>query len=286
MSNERITDLPTVSNSSLSDIIYAVQGFTSPTNLGVSVQESMQQVFNLMLSNIILHNAGNPNGAVAGNIYQLCWDTTDSVMFVCVTSGTSSSAVWADISPGSGLISPANGGTGVSNPTAHTIPVAEGASPFHFLGPLTNGQVLIGSSGLDPVPANLSAGPGISIANAAGTITISGTASGIGWTDVTGVSQAMVADNGYTANNGSLVTFTLPATAAYGTGLAVIGKGAGGWKINVGSGQNIQVGSLSTTVSTGSVASTNQFDVINLVCTTANTTWTVLGGVQGNLTIV
>lgn len=286
MSNEMITSLPTVANASLSDIIYAVQGFTSPSNLGVSVQETLQQVFNLMLSNTILHNAGNPNGAVAGNTYQLCWDTTDSVMFVCVTSGTTSSAVWVDISPGSGLISPTNGGTGVSNPAAHTLPVAEGASAFNFLGPLTNGQVLIGSNGLDPVPGTLTAGPGISIVNGAGTVTISGTASGIGWTDVTGVSQAMAADSGYTANNAGLVTFTLPATAAYGTGLAVVGKGAGGWKINVGTGQNIQVGSSSTTVTTGSVASTNAFDSINLVCTTANTAWTVLGGVQGNLTIV
>lgn len=288
MANERITDLPTVTNASLSDIIYAVQGFTGPSNLGVSVQETLQQVFNLMLANTILHNAGNPNGAVAGNIYQLCWDTTDSIMFVCVTSGTATSAVWTDISPGSGVVTPTNGGTGVSNPTAHTLPVAEGSSNFNFLGPLTNGQILIGSSGVDPVPANLSAGPGISISNGAGTITISGTASGIGWTDVTGTSQAMVADNGYTANNVGLVTFTLPATAAYGTGLAVVGKGAGGWKIAQNAGQNIQIGTTSSTVGVGgSVASTNQFDSINFVCTTANTTWTVLGGPQSSgLTIV
>ena len=283
---EMITQLPTVASASLTDIIYAVQGFVSPSVPGTSVQETLQQVFNLMLSRTILHNAGNPNGAVAGSVYQLCWDTTNSIMYVCTTSGTSSSAVWTDISPGSSIITPALGGTGVANPTAHTLPVAEGASNFHFLGPLTNGQLLIGSTGADPVPAALSAGPGISIANGAGTITISGTASGIGWTDVTGASQAMVADNGYTANNAGLVTFTLPATAAYGTGLAVVGKGSGGWQINVGTGQNIQVGSLSTTVTTGSVASTNRFDSINLVCSTADTTWSVLGGVQGNLTIV
>jgi hypothetical protein len=284
--NEMITQLPTVATSALTDIIYAVQGYVSPSSPGTSVQETLQQVFNLMLSNTVLHHAGNPNGAVAGNVYQLCWDTTNSIMYVCTTSGTSSSAVWTDISPGSSLITPALGGTGVSDPTAHTLPVAEGASNFNFLGPLTNGQLLIGSAGADPVPTTLTAGPGISIANGAGSITISGTASGIGWTDVTGASQAMAADSGYTANNAGLVTFTLPSTAAYGTGLAVVGKGAGGWKINVGTGQNIQVGSLSTTVTTGSVASTNQFDAINLVCTTVNTTWTVLGGVQGNLTIV
>jgi hypothetical protein len=284
--NEMITQLPTVGSANLSDIIYAVQGYVSPASPGTSVQESLQQVFNLVLSNTILHNAGNPNGAVAGNTFQLCWDTTHQVMYVCVTSGTSSTAVWVDISPGSSLISPTDGGTGLSNPTAHSILIAEGASNFNPVL-LTNGQVLIGSTGLDPVAATLTAGPGISIANGAGSVTISGTASGIGWTDVTGATQAMVADSGYTANRSSLVTFTLPATAAYGTGLAVVGKGTGGWTIAQNVGQNIQIGSLSSTIGAGgSVSSTNQFDSINLVCTTANTTWTVLGGVQGNLTIV
>lgn len=286
MANEMITQLPTVGSATLSDIIYAVQGYVSPASPGTSVQESLQQVFNLMLANTILHNAGNPNGAVAGNIYQLCWDTTHQVMYVCVTSGTTSTAVWVDISPGSGLISPTDGGTGLSNPTAHSILIAEGASNFNPIL-LTNGQVLIGSTGADPVPSTLTAGPGISIANAAGSVTISGTASGIGWTDVTAASQAMVADSGYTANRSSLVTLTLPATAAYGTGLAVVGKGTGGWSIAQNSGQNIQIGSLSSTIGVGgSVSSTNQFDSVNFVCTVANTTWTVLGGPQGNLAIL
>jgi hypothetical protein len=285
MANEMITQLPTVTSASPSDIIYAVTGYISPSSPGTSVQETLQQISTLMLSQTILNNAGNPNGSVAGNTYQLCYDTTHLVLYVCTTSGSASTAVWTSV--GSSLATPANGGTGVSNPTAHTLPVAEGSSNFNFLGPLTNGQLLIGSTGADPVAASLSAGPGISIANGAGSITISGTASGIGWTDVTGTTQAMVADNGYTANNAGLITFTLPATAAYGTGLAVVGKGAGGWTIAQNSGQNIQIGSTSSTVGAGgSVSSTNRFDSINLVCTTANTTWTVLGGPQGNFTIV
>ncbi len=51
--------------------------------------------------------------------------------------------------------SAASGASGVSSPAAHTIPVAQGGSPWHFVGPLTNGQLLIGSTGNDPVPASL-----------------------------------------------------------------------------------------------------------------------------------
>lgn len=287
MANEMITQLPTVPNSSMSDIIYAVNGFVSPSIPGTSVQETLQQVFNLFLANTILNNSGNPNGSVAGVQYQLCWDKTNNLMYICTTSGSSSTAIWTALPPNTGIVSPADGGTGVANPPAHTLPIAQGASNFNFLGPLTNGQLLIGVTGSDPMPATLTAGPGISIAPGAGSIMISGTASGIGWTDVTGTSQAMTADNGYTANNAGLVTLTLPATAAYGTGLAVVGKGAGGWTIAQNAGQNIQIGSSSSTVGVGgSVSSTNRFDVVNFVCTTANTTWTVISGPQGNLTIV
>lgn len=91
---EMFTSLPTVSTAMMSDIICTVQGYSSPTNLGLSVQETLQQVYNLFQSNIILYNAGNPNGAVAGTTYQLCWDTTNLILYVCTTTGTASTAVW------------------------------------------------------------------------------------------------------------------------------------------------------------------------------------------------
>lgn len=49
---EKWTDLPTVSNASLSDIICAVQGYVSPSDIGDSVQETWQQVFNLFNQNV------------------------------------------------------------------------------------------------------------------------------------------------------------------------------------------------------------------------------------------
>jgi hypothetical protein len=144
----------------------------------------------------------------------------------------------------------------------------------------TNGQIPIGN-GADYTLATLTAGPGVSITNAPGSVTIAGTGSGIGWTEVTGTTQAMTADSGWVTNNGALVTLTLPATAAFGTAISVIGKGAGGWQIAQNAGQNIQVGDFSSTVGAGGfIASTNRYDSIDLICTTANTTWTVLGGPQ------
>jgi hypothetical protein len=68
------------------------------------------------------------------------------------------------------------------------------------------------------------------------------------WTEVTGTTQAMSVANGYVANNGSLVTFTLPATAAIGDVIQVWGKGAGGWKIAQNATQQIVCEVLSSTV--------------------------------------
>lgn len=60
--------------------------------------------------------------------------------------GTISSGTWNGTS-----INPTYGGTGVSNPTAHTIPVAEGSSNFTFISPSTAGFVLTSNgTGSDP----------------------------------------------------------------------------------------------------------------------------------------
>ncbi len=53
------------------------------------------------------------------------------------------------------LIATNRGGTGVNSPTAHGILVGEGASPM-VSKVLTNGQVLVGVTGSDPVPTAVS----------------------------------------------------------------------------------------------------------------------------------
>ena len=152
---------------------------------------------------------------------------------------------------------------------------------------MTNGQILLGSTGANPVLGTLTAGTGISIINNAGSVTVSGTGGGMTWTVVAGTSSAMAVNNGYVSNNAGLVTFTLPATAAVGTMLGVAGLGAGGWKVAQNASQLIHLGgSVTTTGVGGSLASTNAFDSLQLLCVVANTTWIVLSGAQGIITVV
>jgi hypothetical protein len=98
-------------------------------------------------------------------------------------------------------------------------------------------------------------------------------------------SAAMLPNNNYIANNVALVTLTLPVTAAVGTTLRIIGLGTGGWSIVQNTGQSINDGILSTTVTTGSLSSTQRYNAVELMCVVANTTWNVISG-QGNFTIV
>lgn len=171
-----------------------------------------------------------------------------------------------------GVIAAANSSVLLTNSTG--VPAWSGA--------LTNGQLIIGSTGATPVASTLTAGANISIVNAAGTITISATGlGGFSWTVVTGTSQAMASDNGYIANNAGLVTLTLPAVSLVGDEIDIIGKGTGGWKVQCGLAQTIVVGS-STTSSAGSVASTNAKDAFYMICTVANTEWTVASAPQSS----
>ncbi len=106
------------------------------------------------------------------------------------------------------------------------------------------------------------------------------------WVDVTGTTQSMSVNVGYIADNAGLVTITLPTTAAQGTVQRVAGNGAGGWLIAQNASQNIKIGNQTTTTGTGgSLASTNRYDQLELLCTVANTTWVAMGG-WGNITVV
>jgi hypothetical protein len=109
---------------------------------------------------------------------------------------------------------------------------------------------------------------------------------GLLWQEIT-TSQVGVINNGYITNSSSLITLTLPSTAVEGNIIAIVGKGSGGWRISLNSGQSIIVGTGTTTVSTGSVNSTYFTDCIEILCTTGgvNSIWTARSFV-GNLTII
>src|SRR5580765_7290475 len=158
--------------------------------------------------------------------------------------------------------------------TQHAV-LLGGASNLITSLPLINGQLAIGNTGNDPTAATLTAGTGVSIANASGSITISAVGGGLTWTVVTGTSQAAAVNNGYIANNAGLVTVTLPATSAVGDTVAVTGiNNATGWKVAQNAGNTIFFGNATTTPGTGgSLASTATRDTVYLICMTANATW-------------
>lgn len=161
----------------------------------------------------------------------------------------------------------------------------------------TNNSINLSSSGIVSYDGagvffgrTLQQGSNVVITNANGvsgdpTISVPGIMS---WTEVTGTSQSMAVQNGYIANNAALVTLTLPATAAIGDALRILGKGVGGWKLEINATQQIIFGKLASIVGTGgSLASTHQNDCIELRCITSGTAtvWEVASSV-GNITVV
>ena len=180
-------------------------------------------------------------------------------------------------------LSATQGGLGVASPTAHGILIAEGASAATPIV-LSAGQVLIGTTSSDPTGATLSAGTGVSINSASGAITISSTGVGsLVWNDVSGTTQTAAVNSGYIISNASQTTVTLPTTAAEGSVFAVQGKGAGGWILQMATGQTCHFGNTASS-SAGSLTSTNQWDSVTIVCVTANVTFAVTSAV-GNLTV-
>jgi len=91
------------------------------------------------------------------------------------------------------------------------------------------------------------------------------------WVVVT-TDQTLVHNEGYFANGGGNLNFTLPATASIGDTFQVVAMSAGGWTVKQNAGQSIGIANLTTTVGTGgSIASLNQGDWIEIVCNVTNT---------------
>lgn len=90
-------------------------------------------------------------------------------------TGASNNAAWAQIALAtgvSGTLPVGNGGSGGTTFTDHGILLGSDAAAFTATAAPTDGQLLIGSTGNDPVLATLTDGSGITITEGAGTITV------------------------------------------------------------------------------------------------------------------
>lgn len=191
------------------------------------------------------------------------YNTTSSIEFILVSFNTTSGEVQANWQP-----------IGSSTTPVSSFSVPHGTSPVFptALGNLTftstaNTVQITGST--NSINLDVTTTPG-----------------GLTWQEIT-TSQAFLVNNGYITNSESLITLTLPSTAAIGDIIAVVGKGIGGWSILQNSLQSINVGISTTTVTTGSISFSNRNDCIELICSTAGTStvWTARSWV-GNLTII
>ena len=151
-------------------------------------------------------------------------------------------------------------------------------------GTMTNGQLIIGSTGDAPVAATITPGTGISVTNAAGAITIATTSFSIAWSGVSGTTQAAAINSGYVIQNAAQTTVTLPATAPIGSVVSVRGLGTAGWILAANTGQTIKVIG-STTSSGGSLTSAERYDSIDVTCVTADTTWIASSVLSTGLTV-
>lgn len=233
---------------------------------GVTTSLSVANVTNINGTNTIVGtpgpsgNAGPPGSPGPANSLSIGTVTT-------LPPGSSATATITGSSPTQtlslGLPTGDAGSTGATGPAGQGVPTGGSA-----------GQVLTKNSSTDYDTVWATGGGG------------GGGGGGITWNNITTSTQAATADNGYIANDTVLVTITLPSTAAIGSVVEVAGAGTGGWKIAQGTGQQIFFGTSSTTSGTGgSLASSNQYDAVRLLCIVANTTFSVISS-QGNITVV
>lgn len=165
----------------------------------------------------------------------------------------------------------------------------------HAALPAQNNIIVIGEQGTGNYQQNQCYIAGITGVSVAGSIVLCSTSGQLGtsnaiistWTDVTGATQTLVVGNGYATDRGGGVTYTLPATAAFGDEIKIVGK-LGLTTIAQNANQAIRFGSSITTTGVGgSATGTNVGDCVSLRCITGGTStiW-IAESFVGNFTIV
>lgn len=86
-------------------------------------------------------NAGSPVGALAGVLNWMCYDTVNGALYICTTAGVAGTAVWTQLTSGSG------GGVNSVSGTANRITSTGGANPVIDIAATYVGQTSITTLG-------------------------------------------------------------------------------------------------------------------------------------------
>lgn len=163
-----------------------------------------------------------------------------------------------------GILTVGNGGTGASTFTDHGILLGSGTGAVTPTAALTNGQLLIGSTGADPVPASLTQGAnqGVTITGGAGSLalattqdirtTAAPTFAGLTTTGNIGIG---------TTTPGNLLTVNGVARVGDGTDIAPSGTGTGQFRV-LGNGYNGFIAMDSNAMAVGHNSSSRRLDLM------------------------
>ena len=128
--------------------------------------------------------AGNTSGlvtiqpAAAAGTWTFTLPTSGGTNKYALTTDGSGTSAWSQVdltAAVTGTLPVANGGTGRASLTNHGVLVGATTSAITQLAVGSNGQLLVGSTGADPVFATLGTGTGISITAGAGSLTVNNT---------------------------------------------------------------------------------------------------------------
>lgn len=292
MAGVKISGLPTLSSSALTDIFPTVQsGVTYKTTLN-QILENITTQYACRLATTVALTATYSNGtagvgATLTNSGALAALTVDSVatvvgdrILVKDQAATLQNGVYTVTTIGSGAVAWVLTRTTDFDTTGEIDAGDSFTVAFGTINAKTQWieTAVITAIGTDPVTfeSNVVAGAGILKTNNS----LSVTGGGLPWTEITSATQAISVNNGYISNRGGGVAFSLPVTSSVGNVFSVVGK-AGAWSITQGAGQQINVGATSTTVGAGgSLTSAAATDSAQFICITANTIWQVIGGPQ------
>lgn len=235
---------------------YADFSFSNVTGVGVprslnviNTDVNVASYADLRISVPPLGGDGMVSWEVQGTLfYAMGVDNSDSDIWKLTTS--------SDPSSGTTAIAVDNGTAAVKFANAYEFPIVDGAAA----------EVLT-TNGAGVVSWQPAAGGGLT------------------W-EVTTVNDSIVAGEGYHANKGTLLTMTLPATAAIGDTFAITNMNiAVGWRIAQNAAGYIRFGNQITTVGVGGYLEATQLgDSVTCVCNVENNGWIMTSSV-GNITV-
>jgi hypothetical protein len=164
--------------------------------------------------------------------------------------------------------SAANTVTGLATANNGVLTTGTGGVPV-ITALASNGQLIIGSGSGAPIAATLTAGAGISITNAANSITIASTSAGFTWSETSGAFAA-VKENGYFIT--ATATATMPASPTEGDTIKFSVDTTNILTITANTGQTLRFSSA-VSASAGTAVSTKQGDSVELTYKSTGTVW-------------